>query len=474
MGRVLVVDDEPGIRDVLQVLLEGRGHAVDLAEAVASARSALERQDYDLLITDLRLGPETDGLEVVDVARELPRPPEIIVMTAYGSRERAQRAIARGASFYIEKGPHLAGDIGVLARQAITKRQLEEENAQLRSTILGSTGRAGIVGKSEAMGEVLDLVERVAPLRTTVLVCGESGTGKERIARALHECAPWSSGPFIPLNCGALPENLIESELFGYDKGAFTGADAPKMGVFEAARGGTLFLDEVGELPLALQPKLLRVLQEHGIRRLGSHEEVSVADVRVVAASNRDLEAAIADGAFREDLFFRLNVVQIDLPPLRERPEDIVVLAEHFLQKYARAHGRRVTSIDPDALDCLTRFRFPGNVRQLENAIERGVALARGDRLTTAELPKAIREAPSSPVAPAEEPPETAAFPPGGIDLERMLDAFERDWIERALEAAGGVKTHAAELLGLSFRQFRYKLAKHRRQRAPSKGDVGS
>lgn len=474
MGRVLVVDDERGIRDVLQVLLEGKGHAVDVAEAVDTAERALEAQPYDLVITDLRLGPEEDGLDVLELARRRPEAPEVIVMTAYGSRERAQQAIARGASFYIEKGPHLAGDVGVLARQAITKRQLEVENANLRSDLAGSTGRAGIIGRSEAIAEVLDLVERVAPLRTTVLVCGESGTGKERIARALHEQAPWVEAPFIPLNCGALPDNLIESELFGYVKGAFTGADEPKMGVFEAARGGTLFLDEVGELPLALQPKLLRVLQEHSIRRLGSHEEVKVEDVRVVAASNRDLEAEVADGRFREDLYFRLNVVQIDLPPLRERPEDVVVLGEHFLRKFARAHGRQVTRIQPEALESLTRFRFPGNVRQLENAIERGVALARGDELTLAELPKAIREAPTSPVRPARAEVESPTFPPEGVDLEQMLDAFELDWIERALEAAGGVKTRAAELLGLSFRQFRYKWAKHRRKKAPAKGDEGS
>lgn len=463
MGRVLVVDDEKGIRDVLEVLLASRGHSVDVAEDLSRARSALQNQPYDLVITDLRLGPASDGFDVLQAAREQLDPPEVIVMTAYGSRERAQQAIAKGAAFYIEKGPHLASDIEVLSRQAITKRELETENASLRRTLLGSTGRAGLVGRSEAIQEVLDLVERIAPLRTTVLVYGESGTGKERIARALHECAPWADGPFVPLNCGALPENLIESELFGYVKGAFTGADDDKTGVFEGARGGTLFLDEIAELPIALQPKLLRVLQEHSVRRIGSHEEISVADVRVVAATNRDLEAEVADGRFREDLYFRLNVVQVDLPPLRERPEDVVVLAEHFLQKYSRAHGRRVTSIDPAALECLTRFRFPGNVRQLENAIERGVALARGERLTLEELPKAIRDATSLPSLPAPSPGE--AFPPGGVDLECMLDAFELEWIERALAASGGVKTHAAELLGLSFRQFRYKLAKHRRQK---------
>lgn len=473
MGRVLVVDDEPGIRDVLQVLLDGKGHVVDVAANVEEASEALQQQPYDLVITDLRLSPQGGGgLEVLSLARDRSEPPEVIVMTAYGTRERAQQAIANGAAFYIEKGPHLASDVEVLARQAVTKRQLEEENASLRRSLVGATGRAGMIGRSEAFSEVIDLVERISPLRTTVLLCGESGTGKERIARALHEGAPWCGGPFIPLNCGAIPESLIESELFGYVKGAFTGADDDKLGVFEAARGGTLFLDEVGEMPLALQPKLLRVLQEHSLRRVGSSEEISVSDVRVVAASNRDLEAEVADGRFREDLYFRLNVVQVDLPPLRERPEDITVLAEHFLQKYSRAHGRRVTSIDPDALECLTRFRFPGNVRQLENAIERGVALSKGERLAREALPKAIREAPppeATEVVQAATSSDGRSFPEGGVDLEEVLDAFEVDWIERALEYSGGVKTRAAEVLGLSFRQFRYKLAKHRRRKTPAK-----
>lgn len=476
MGRVLIVDDEPGIRDALEALLMTRGHRVEVAASVEEARSALDRQPCDLVITDLRLGPAGDGMDVLETARALAEPPEVIVMTAYGSRERAQRAIGRGAAFYIEKGPHLATDVAVLAGQAVAKRELEAEILSLRRELLGATSRVGIIGKSEAILEVLDLVERVAPLRTTVLVSGESGTGKERIARSLHELAPWREGPFVPLNCGALPPNLIESELFGYVKGAFTGAEQDKIGVFEAARGGTLFLDEIGELPLELQPRLLRVLQEHSVRRLGSHEELGVPDVRVVAASNRDLEDEVAAGRFREDLFFRLNVVQLELPPLRERPEDVVALAEHFRSKYARAHGRNVTSIAPDALDQLTRFPFPGNVRQLENAIERGVALARGEMLTVEELPKAIREAPGSEAAAPADGTEgvPSAFPPGGVRLEELVEAYERAWMERGLEAAGGVKTRAAELLGISFRQFRYKLAKYRRPRTPSKGDLGS
>ncbi|MBX2811186.1 MAG: sigma-54 dependent transcriptional regulator [Myxococcales bacterium] len=465
MGRVLIVDDERGIREALELLLEGRGHHIHLAHDVESARVALFAQSYDLVITDLRLSPDgPSGMDVLRISRDLPDPPEVIVMTAYGTREHAQQVIAQGAVFYIEKGPHLATDVDVLAHQAITKRQLALENAELRRTLLKTTHRSGMVGKSEAFTEMLDLLERLAPLRTTVLICGESGTGKERVARALHEGASWSDGPFVPLNCGALPSSIIESELFGYTKGAFTGAESPKVGVFEASRGGTLFLDEIGEIPLELQSSLLRVLQERKVRRLGSAEELSVEDVRVVVATNRNLEADVADGKFREDLFFRLNVVQVDLPPLRERPEDIVLLAEHFLEKFARAHERPVTSIAPAAMDCLTRFRYPGNVRQLENIVERGVALAKGDCLSVAELPKRVREVEVSVDLPMIE--ELSEFPKSGVDLEKMLDRFELSWIERALMASGGVKTHAAELLGLSFRQFRYKLSKHRRTTA--------
>lgn len=467
MGRVLVVDDERSIRDALEILLESRGHRVDVAETVEDACAAISGQPYDLVVTDLRLSPKADsgGLDILKHARDQKEAPEIIIMTAFGTRERAQTAVAEGAAFYIEKGPHLATNVDVLANQAITKRQLEVENAVLRRTLLEGSGKTGMVGKSEAFRDVLDLIERLASIKTTVLVFGESGTGKERVARSLHDLSPWKEGPFVPLNCGALPASLIESELFGHVKGAFTGADETKKGVFEAAQGGTLFLDEVGEIPLALQPNLLRVLQERKVRPVGAHEEMKVDNVRVVAATNRDLEAEVANGRFREDLFFRLNVVQIDIPPLRERADDIVMLAEYFLDKFAKVHGRPIKSIAPEAMSCLTRFRYPGNVRQLENIIERGVALARGDSLTVQELPKTIREKEESVDLPVQE----ESFPLSGVNLEKMVDKFELSWIERALDAAGGVKTHAAELLGLSFRQFRYKLSKHRKTESPRK-----
>ena len=382
-------------------------------------------------------------------------------MTAFGTRENALQAQKDGALFYLEKGPHLATDIGVLVDHAIEKRKLQVENESLRQVLVGRFRLEGIVGRSPAMKEVFDLVERVAPTKANVLLVGESGTGKERIARAIHSHSERKNGPFVPLNCGAIPENLIESELFGHVKGAFTGAESNKEGLFQAARGGTIFLDEIGELPLALQPKLLRVLQERKIKPLGATTELDV-DARVVAATNKDLEAEVRAGRFREDLFFRLNVLQIDLPPLRSRREDIPLLAHTFLEKYTKEYRRDVSSIDPEAMEKLLMFPFPGNVRQLENIIERAIALAHGNVLTTAQLPREVLAVEDSgPRAIAVAVPAEGPFPEQGVDLERMVESFEQGLIKQALEKAGGVKTRAAELLGLSFRQFRYKLAKY-------------
>jgi two-component system response regulator PilR (NtrC family) len=458
MGRVLVVDDEPGIREAIEALVAARGHAVVTARALVEGLEQLRKSSFDLVITDLRLSPTDDGMEVVRAARSADPPPEVIVMTAFGNREKAQSAVAEGASFYIEKGPHLATDLDVLVGHAVTKRQLQQENAQLRREIIQRNTVGGIIGRSDAMREVIDVVERVAELKVTVLITGESGTGKEMVARALHHASANASGPFVPVNCGAVPENLIESELFGHVSGAFTGADQDKPGLFEAARGGTLFLDEIGELPLALQPKLLRVLQERKVKKLGSVHETEV-DVRLVAATNRDLEAEAEAGRFREDLYFRLNVVQIDLPPLRQRREDVTLLAQHFLHKYAREYGRPVVQIEPEAMQRILEYDFPGNVRQLENLIERGVALARGNTICVEQLPKEVRAAESGPTR-VFNVHDDSELPEEGVDLERLVRDFEQSLIRKALERSGGVKTKAAELLGLSFRQFRYKVSK--------------
>ena len=463
MGRVLVVDDEQGLRDVLEVLVNSRGHQALVADGVDTAKEILKSEHLDLVITDLRLEPGGDGMEVVRTAQHCDERPAVIVMTAYGTRENAQRAIAEGASFYLEKGPHLASDIEVLMRQAINTRRLQEENARLRHALTERHTEHGLVGKSKAMVEVRDLIDRLAPAPGTVLVSGESGTGKERVARALHFAGPTASGSFVPLNCGAVPPNLLESELFGYVKGAFTGADADKQGLFQAANGGTIFLDEVGELPLSLQPKLLRVLQEHRFKQVGAVEEQHT-DARVVAATNRDLESEVRAGRFREDLFFRLDVLPIEVPPLRARREDIPILAISFLERFNKAYRRNVSDISPDAMNYLLSYHFPGNVRQLENIIERGVALATGPRLTAAELPKDVVDS-ERPSPRTESVTHGEPFPQEGVELDRLVEEFEYDWIGRALQAADGVKTRAAELLGLTFRQFRYKLSKYERRR---------
>ena len=463
MGRVLVVDDEPGIRDALEFLIASKSHAVVTAANVSEACARLEEGALDLVITDLRLEPGGDGIDVIRAARKRPNPPEVIVMTAFGTRDRARLAVQEGAAFYLEKGPHLATDIEVLVSQAVNSRRIREENEHLRQALIGAFSIGGLVGKSPAMREVFQLIERMAPAHATVLITGESGTGKERVARALHYGSPRRDGPFVPQNCGAIPENLIEAEFFGYEKGAFTGADASKAGLFVAATGGTIFLDEVAELPLSLQPKLLRVLQERRVKPVGAVSELDI-DVRVIAATNADLESEVKRGRFREDLYFRLKVLEIDLPPLRRRREDIPLLATTFVERFAREYGRPVRGLSAQAMKALLTYDFPGNVRQLEHAIERGVALSDGGELDVEQLPKDVRLQGARPDR-LYAVDGTPAFPDEGVDLERLVDDFEYGLITRALEKAGGVKTKAAELLGVSFRQFRYKLAKHEKQK---------
>ena len=463
VGRVLVVDDERSLRDVLEILISSKGHAVQTASSVESAQEKIRSEDFDLVVTDLRLEPDGDGMDVVLTAREQPDAPEVIVMTAYGTRDKALEAHSRGALFYLEKGPHLASDMSVLVAHAVEKRALKIENQTLRSTITGPNRFGGIVGKSSCMQDVFQVVKRVAPTRANILLIGESGTGKERLARVIHEQSSHSSGPFVPLNCGAIPENLIEAELFGYKQGAFTGAIADKVGLFHAAENGTIFLDEIGEMPLSLQPKLLRVLQERKAKPVGGVEEVDV-NVRVVAATNRDLEAEIKAGRFREDLFFRLNVVEVNVPPLRDRFEDIPLLVNSFLQTFSVEYQRNISSISSDAMKLLLDFSYPGNVRQLENIVERAVALCIGNELNTDHLPNSMVLQTATESTKPIRVDSDLAFPEEGIDLDRVVEDLELKLIREALKRSNGVKTKAAELLGLSFRQFRYKLSKYNRE----------
>ena len=457
MARLLVVDDKDSIRTMLEMRLTADGHAVVQAENLASAEHALGDGEFDVVITDLRMGRGGDGLDVLRKVKERQPQTEVIVMTAFGSDEVRARALELGALCYLEKSPRLAAEVVPLVRRALEKRELAmrgnslaEANQLLREQLEARTRLGEMVGRSTAMQGVFQLIEKVAAARTTVLITGESGVGKELVARAVHARSPRGQGPFVPVNCGAIPEGLIESELFGHVKGAFTGAASDKRGLFQTAEGGTLFLDEIAELPTSLQVKLLRAIQDRRIRPVGATEDLEV-DARIVAATNRDLPAEVRAGRFREDLYYRLNVVQIRVPPLRERRADILPLADHFLRRFGAEHQRPSLRLSREARRRLDEYDFPGNVRELENLIERAVALSSGDEVTLDALPAPLRGAPAlTPDGPL----------PPGFSMEAHLAAIERQLIDRALSEARGVKKDAVAKLGLTFRQFRHRLKK--------------
>ncbi|WP_025323863.1 sigma-54-dependent transcriptional regulator [Deferrisoma camini] len=446
--RILVVDDEQSMREFLAILLGREGYAVDTAADRAGAEHALATAPYDLVITDLKL-PDGTGLDVLCAARRRAPDAQVVVITAFGTAESAVEAMKAGAYDYLTK-PFKADEIRLTVAKALERTALVRENRELRRRLEAVEAGGEILGRSPRMQEVFRLLERVAPTGVTVLVQGESGTGKELVARRLHALSG-RAGPFVAVNCAAIPEGLIESELFGHVKGAFTGAVADKPGLFEEATGGTLFLDEVGELPLHLQPKLLRALQEGRIKRVGGNREIPV-DVRIVSATNRDLAEAVRQGRFREDLYYRLNVVALEIPPLRDRRADIPLLALHFLQKYAKAFGRPLKGFTREALDRLEAYSFPGNVRELENLVERAAALETGEFVGVESLPPALG-------APRPEGLDgLPSLPDEGFHLEELLAAVERRYLEEALRRTHGNKTEAARLLGITFRSFRYRL----------------
>jgi DNA-binding NtrC family response regulator len=432
MAHLLVVDDEPSARSTLALLLRKRGHRVLEAAGATAAAKSLAEEVFDLVVTDLRM-PDGDGLDVLRAAKAHAPETEVILLTAYAEWKSAKEAIRLGALDYFEKGQE-PDELYHRIDKALAGRALRRENENLRAQLRERYGLPGLIAQSSAMQSVLDLVERVAPTDATLLIQGESGTGKEVIAKALHHASPRAAGPFVAVNCGALPEALLESELFGHVRGAFTGATASKRGLLEEAHGGTLFLDEIGEMPAALQVKLLRALQSGEVRPVGSAQAVTV-DVRVIAATNRDLTQMVRQGAFREDLFYRLNVIATRVPPLRERPEDIPALAEHFLESFARKQGRDLRLGGP-ALDRLLRYSWPGNVRELENAMERTAILAPGPVVQCDDLPPAVARDPA---------PEPVAPPPG----EHTLAEMERAHILQALERSGWNHSRAAEKLGI-------------------------
>jgi DNA-binding NtrC family response regulator len=443
-ASILVIEDEAKLRRLIELQLTDEGFHARSAPDAETGLQLLRREPFDLVVSDFKL-PGMSGLDFLHEVKHVDASLPVILMTAYGTVESAVEAMKAGASDYVLK-PFSLAELVMVVRKELASRALRQENRDLREALGRRYEYKNIVAQSDAMQAVLALVERVAPTNATVLLGGESGVGKDLIARAIHEHSRRATGPFVKINSTAIPENLLESELFGYDKGAFSGANANKPGKFELADKGTLFLDEIGDVPAPIQVKLLRVLQDREFERLGGTRTLKV-DVRLIAATNRDLRAALEDGTFREDLYYRLNVVAIDIPPLRDHKEDIPALANFFLEKFGREFGKPLGKITPQAMQALVNFHWPGNVRELENVIQRGVTLADGNVLDAADIHLDTRARPSS---------ESAAVLPQSMTLEQ----WEDEMIREALQRANGNKSQAARSLGLSRNALRYRLSK--------------
>jgi two-component system response regulator AtoC len=446
MRRVLVVDDEENLRLVLRTLLKRQGYEVETAESGEQALALVDTFGPDVILTDVRM-PKMGGLDLLATLQAKGNDATVIVMSAYGNVDLALEAIKAGAYDYVQK-PFKHEEIVLTLRKAEERESLRRENRALREEIRKEHQFEQILAKSQAMQEIFKTIAKIADYKTTVLVSGESGTGKELVARALHRRSARRGGSFVAVNCGAIPENLLESELFGHKKGAFTDANADRRGLFEEADGGTLFLDEIGELPTALQVKLLRVLQDETIRRVGESRDLKV-DVRIVAATHRDLQAEVKAGRFREDLFYRLNVLPIVVPPLRTRREDIALLVDHFVARNNARLGTSIRGVDTEARRILVEYAWPGNVRELENTIERAMVLAEGDMLLAADLPERIREA---------RDPVQVQLASGELSIKKTTRVIEETLIRRALQKTKGNRTRAAEVLELSHRALLYKI----------------
>jgi DNA-binding NtrC family response regulator len=447
MPVILVVDDEPLQRDILKTILEVEGYETHTASSGEEALSIIKKFHPDVVLTDLKM-EGMDGIEFMESVPVEPFPPSVIIITAHGTISSAVDAVKKGAFDYLTK-PLDKDTILFTVRRGLERVSLLKENIHLQRELFDKFKIEGIVGKSERMQRAMEIVRKVAPSGATVLIRGESGTGKELVARAIHYNSNRRMRPFTALNCAAIPENLVESELFGYEPGAFTGAIARKEGLFELTNGGTLFLDEIGDLPLPLQSKLLRVFQDREIRRIGGKDTIKV-DVRIIAATNKDLEKEVAEGKFREDIYYRLKVVTIALPPLRERSGDIPELVNYFMKKYNEEFGKRTKSVEPAAMKALSEYKWPGNIRQMESVIERAVLLNDTGAINMKDIQGELEML----------QPGGRAFnfdiPPEGMDMEKM----ETELIHKAMERAGGVATKAAKLLGMSYKAFLYRLEK--------------
>ena len=455
MANILVVDDENSMREFLEIMLNKEGYQVATAAGGGEAIDLLKKSDFDLVITDIRM-KEIDGLEVLKKCKELHPNTIVILISAYASTSTAVEAMKWGAYDYLPK-PFKVREIKAVIRDALeTAEAQESQEMEVRDGTAGINYH-GIVGESPEIKKILELLPRIAAATSNVLITGESGTGKELIAKAIHRESPRNDEPFVTVNCGSVPETLMESELFGHKKGSFTGALATRSGLFEAANGGTLFLDEIAELSPPVQVKLLRAVQEKTFKMVGGSEEISV-DVRIISATNRDLERDVMDGKFREDLYYRLNVINIHMPPLRERPDEIPLLAQHFLEKYSQEMGKDIRKISSFALDILKSYNFPGNIRELENIIERSVALESSNIVLPDSL--TLSSFKQTQVRPRTDT-VSLTLPQEGIDLDNVLGHLEQDLLQQALDRTRGAKQKAADLLGISFRSFRYRLAKY-------------
>jgi len=466
MAHLLVVDDEKSICELLEITFRKEGHRVEIANTLEAARRKLESQIFDIVVSDIRLSKEDEdsgGVELLKVTKEVSPGCVFILITGVPRVETAIEALNFGADRYVIKGDKLTDELRQVVRQVGENLKLKKEAGYLRRELRRLTGLDNIIGQSAKMRAIFELIQTVAPQTSRVLITGESGTGKELVARAIHENSPRAAAPFITINCGAFPETLLESELFGYLKGAFTGANENRQGLFQAAHGGTLFLDEIGNMSLSMQVKLYRVLQEGKVRPLGSTEEVDV-DVRVIAATNKDLEKEIAEGRFREDLYYRMSVIPIHLPPLRERREDIALLARCFLERFRKMMEKPIDGIAPEALRLMEAYDWPGNVRELENTVERAVALETGKSISVTVLPEKISQFYQSRLARAGPRNGAGIVPDEGVDFDKILLETERAYLLAALERSAGVHKRAAKLLGITYDSFRHLAKKHKLQ----------
>ncbi len=457
MAHILVVDDERSICELLEITFRKEGYRIEVAHNVEAAKRKLESQIFDIVISDVRM-PGESGVDLLKLTKEIAPDCFFLLITGVPTVETAIAAINSGADRYVIKDHELVDQLRRAVREVSESLKWKKEAGYLRRELRRLTGLDNIIGQSPNMRSIFELIQTIAPQTSRVLITGESGTGKELVARAIHENSQRAQAPFITINCGAFPETLLESELFGYMKGSFTGANENRLGLFQAAHGGTLFMDEIGNMSLTMQVKLYRVLQEGKVRPIGSNEESDV-DVRIIAATNKNFEKEIAEGRFREDLYYRLSVIPIQLPPLRERREDIPLLARHFLETFRRVMEKPVESISPEAMSRLESYDWPGNVRELENTMERAVALDTTGEISLRVLPDRIAGYSGS-LAPGGAE-GGAAFPADGVDFEKEIAEAERRYLQCALEKTNGVRTQAADLLKISYRSFRHYAKKH-------------